>query len=74
MKNFCKINESLNINKLLNKSKNKYMAFHMPNKPMQTLTLNIDDVYIERVYDFYFLGLTLDTNLNQIKYQICVQK
>ena len=42
-----KINEWLNINNLLlNKSKTKYMVFHMPNKRMQALTLKIDDVYI----------------------------
>ena len=45
-----KINEWLNINKLLlNKSKTKYMVFHMPNKRMQALTLKTDHVYIERV-------------------------
>ena len=60
----CKINEWLNINKLLlNKSKTKYMVFHMPNKRIQALTLNINDVYIDRVDEFNFLGLTLDTNL-----------
>ena len=40
------------------------MVFHMPNKCMQTLTLKIDGVYIERVDAFSFLGLSLDTNLN----------
>ena len=46
----CKINEWLNINTLLlNKSKSKYMVFHMPNKRIQALTLKINDVYIERV-------------------------
>ena len=40
------------------------MVFHMPNKHIQALTLKIDDVYIERVDEFNFLGLTLDTNLN----------
>ena len=65
----CKINEWLNINKLLlNKSKTKYMVFHMPNKRIQALTLNIDDVCIERVDEFNFLGLTLDTNLNWRKH------
>ena len=45
-----KINEWLRINKLLlNKSKTKYMVFHMPNERMQTFTLKIDDVYIKRV-------------------------
>ena len=46
-----KVNEWLNINKLLlNKSKTKYMVFHMPNKRMQALTLKKDDVYLERVF------------------------
>ena len=61
----CKINEWLNINKLsFNKSKTKYIVFHMPNKRIQALTLKIDDVYIERVDEFNCLGLILDTNLN----------
>ena len=65
----CKIIEWLNINKLLlNKSKTKYMVFHMLNKRIQALTLKIDDVYIERVDEFNFLGLTLDTNLNWRKH------
>ena len=63
-----KIIEWLNINKLLNKSKTKSMDFHMPNKRMQTLTLKIYDVYIERVDEFNCLGLTLDTNLNWRKH------
>ena len=64
-----KINEWLNINKLLlNKSKTKYNVFHTPNKRMQTLTVKIDDVYIERVGEFNFLGLILDTNLNWRKH------
>ena len=44
------------INKLLlNKSKNKYMDFHMPNTRMHTPTLKIDDVHIKRVDEFNFL-------------------
>ena len=35
---------------------------------MQTLTVKIDDVYIERVGEFNFLGLILDTNLNWRKH------
>ena len=57
--------EWLNINKLsLNKSKSKYMIFHVPNKDIQYLTLKIDNVIIEKVDEFNFLGLTMDTNLN----------
>ena len=57
--------EWLNINKLsLNKSKSKYMIFHVPNKDIQYLTLKIYNVIIEKVDEFSFLGLTVDTNLN----------
>ena len=65
----CKINEWLNISKLLlNKCKTKYMVFHMPNKRIQADTLKLDVVYTERVDEFNFLGLTLDTNLNWRKH------
>ena len=57
--------EWLNINKLsLNKSKSKYMIFHVPNKDIQYLTLKIDNVIFEKVDELNFLGLTMDTNLN----------
>ena len=49
-------------------NKGNDVVFHMPNKRMQPLTLKIDDVYIERVDEFNFLGLTLDTNLNWRKH------
>ena len=65
----CKVIEWLKINKLsLNKNKSKYMLFHMPKKEIQNLTLKIDDVNIEMVEEFNFLGLTLDTNLKWKKY------
>ena len=55
--------EWLHINKLsLNKYKSKYMIFHVPNKDIQYLTLKIDNV--DKVDEFSFLGLTMDTNLN----------
>ena len=40
----------------------------MHNKRMQTATFKIYDAYIERVDEFNFLGLTLDTNLNWRKH------
>ena len=59
--------EWLNINKLsLNKS--KYMILHVPNKDIQYLTLKIDNVIIEKVDEFSFLGFTVDTNLNWKKH------
>ena len=35
---------------------------------MQTLTLKIDNINIEQVDEFKFLGLTLDTNLTRKKH------
>ena len=59
-----KVIEWLKINKLsLNKNKSKYMTFHMPKKQIQHLTLKIDGINIEKVEEFNFLGLTMDTNL-----------
>ena len=60
-----KINEWLKINKLsLNIAKSKYMTFQWTNKNVQTLTLKIDNINIEQVKEFNFLGLIIDTNLN----------
>ena len=65
----CKVIEWLKINKLsLNKNKSKYMLFHMPKKEIQNLTLKIDDVNIEMVEEFNFLGLTMDNNLKWKKH------
>ena len=41
------------------------MIFHVPNNDIQYLTLKIDNVIIEKVDEFNFLGLTMDTNLNR---------
>ena len=65
----CKVMEWLNINRLsLNKEKSKYMIFHVPKKEIQTLTLKINNINIEQVDEFNFLGLTLDTNLTWKKH------
>ena len=59
-----KVIEWLNINKFsLNKDKFKYIFFHVPRKETQTLTLKIDNINIEQMDEFNFLGLTLDANL-----------
>ena len=61
--------EWLNINKLsLNKSKSKYMIWHIPNKDIKYLTIKVDNVIIEKVDEFTFLGLTMDKNLNWKKH------
>ena len=65
----CKVIEWLKINKLsLNKNKSKYMTLHMPKKQIQHLTLKIDGINIEKVEEFNFLGLTMDTNLKWKKH------
>ncbi len=72
------IKEWLQLNKLsLNINKSKYMVFHMPQKPINTLQLKIELIQIERVYEFYFLGIIINEHLNwrdhidkfQTKYQ-----
>ena len=64
-----KVVEWLKINKLsLNKAKSKYMIFHVPSKGIHSLTLNIDNTNIEKVDEFNFLGLILDSNLNWKKH------
>ena len=60
-----KIIEWLNINKLsLNKNKSKYMIFHMHKKEIPSFSLKLGNTNIEKVDDFNYLGLTVDTNLN----------
>ena len=65
----CKVIEWLKINKLsLNKTKSKYMTLHTPKKEIQHLALKIDSVNIEKVEEFNFLGLTMDTSLKWKKH------
>ncbi len=59
------INDWLKSNKLsLNVIKSKYMIFHTAQKNVIPLQLNIGNTIIERVYEFNFLGLTINENLN----------
>jgi len=59
-----KINLWLKANKLsLNIGKTKYMLFHKHNKIIPELKLKINNVILEKVNEFCFLGLNLDTNL-----------
>ena len=60
-----KVSDWLKCNMLsLNVSKSKYMIFHKPQKKIMKLQLKINDIEIERVSQFDFLGLTLHENLN----------
>ena len=55
----------LDVNKLcLNVTKSKFMIFQMPQKKVPQLSFNIDGLQIDQVYEFNFLGLIIDANLN----------
>ena len=59
------IDEWLKVNKLsLNVEKSKYMLFKAGNKRLYPFEIKIDDISIERVYVFNFLGLIMDEHLN----------
>ena len=67
-KELFKINEWLVINKLsLNIAKSKCMVFHMHRKHIEAPAPKIT-IIIEKVNEFNFLGLTLDTHLNWKKH------
>ena len=60
----CKISEWLVANKLsLNISKTKFMVFHTSNRSVTYPVLQMDRRPIERVAQFNFLGLILQSNL-----------
>ena len=53
----------LDVNKLcLNVS--KFMLFHMPQKVIPCLSFSINGLQIENVYNFNFLGLTINCHLD----------
>ena len=61
----CGIDEWLKVNKLsLNVNKSKYMIFNAGSKIVYPFEIKIDDISIERVYVFNFLGLIMDEHQN----------
>ena len=61
----AKINDWMKLNKLsLNCSKTKAMVFHMPQKSVQYPDIVIDNLPIEYVKEFNFLGIMLDCHLS----------
>ena len=55
----------LDVNRLcLNVAKSKFMLFHKAQKNIPQLSFNINEMVIEHVNEFNFLGLILDSNLN----------
>ena len=64
-----KLNIWLKVNKLsLNIKKTKFMIFCTTNKRTPDLQLHIEGTPIERVYEFNFLGITLDDKLRWNKH------
>ena len=60
-----KVNQWLGANKLsLNRTKTKFMFFHMHNRSVSYPDLQINDNKIEHVTEFNFLGLVLLSNLS----------
>ncbi len=58
------VNNWLKVNKLsLNIKKSKYIIFHTKKQKIQSLTLAIDNVNIERIAEFNFIGLSLVEHL-----------
>ena len=65
----AKIDEWLKINILsLNLKKSKYMVFKKTTTTNIKLTLTIDQVVIDRVNNFNFLGLTIDSQMTWKKH------
>ncbi len=59
-----KINDWLKTNKLsLNIYKTKYMLFHTAQKQIDHLHIKINNINIDRVTHFNFLGFTINENL-----------
>ena len=59
---FCSNKLSLNV------SKTKFMCFHAPQKVMTYPIPKINNINIERVTDFNFLGLIISSNLKWNKH------
>lgn len=61
----AKINDWLIANRLsLNVAKTKYIIFHQPNKKVPVINILINNISIEQVDSFTFLGLTIDKEVN----------
>ena len=64
-KELCKIDKWLKLNKLsLNTTKSKFIIFHMPQNKVEIPLININNVNIECVANFDFLGVTTDKKLS----------
>ena len=61
----CKIDKWLKLNKLaLNTTKSKFIIFHMPQKRVEIPLIKLNNVNIECVTNFDFLGVVIDKKLS----------
>ena len=68
-----KFNLWLNLNKLsLNANKTKLMVFHRKQKQIKNINISIDNIQIERVHSFNFLGILLDETLSWKNHAIMI--
>ena len=59
-----KVSEWLAANKLsLNVKKTKYMVFHTPQRKVTYPEIKINNIFIERLSEFSFLGIIFNSNL-----------
>ena len=64
-KELCKIDKWLKLNKLaLNTTKSKFIIFHMPQNRVEIPLIKINNVNIECVTNFDFLGVLIDKKLS----------
>ncbi len=60
-----KINMWFKLNKLsLNASKSKYMIFHAYQRPIDHIVIKMNDIVIEKVQNFNFLGIMVNEHLD----------
>ena len=65
----AKIDEWLKLNKLsLNVKKSKFMLFYMPGRNLQIPNLHINNIQLECLDSFNFLGITIDKHLTWKKH------
>ena len=68
-----KVNLWLKLNKLsLSTNKTKLMVFHRKQKQIKNINISIDNIQIERVHSFNFLGILLDETLSWKNHAIMI--
>ena len=58
----------------LNISKTKYMVFHTSNRAVKYPNLKINNIDIEHVFEFNFLGVMLNTHFYMVKRELPSKK